>query len=90
MFHLTDNLYFERLPAGGVRIFMKEDSREDADLVFDITVDASQWSSVIASMSFYGEENYGFYRALQFHRGDPLPESVRLVEQQPDLPPVVD
>lgn len=90
MFHLTDGLYFERLPAGSVRILKTKGGREGDPVIFDMTVDASQWVSVIASMSHYGEENFGFYRALQFHRGDPLPEGVRLVDQHPDLPPVAD
>jgi hypothetical protein len=77
MFHLTDNLYFEKLPDGAVRILKKSD---DAGTVFDITVDASSWASVIASMSNYGEEDYGFYRALSFHRGDDVDPSTLPIE----------
>jgi hypothetical protein len=70
MFHLTENLYFEKLPNGAVRIVKKSNAAYDAGTVFEVTIDANQWASVIASMSHYGEENYGFYRALSFHRGD--------------------
>lgn len=90
MFHLTDGLYFEKLADGAVRILKKADSQESSPVIFDHMMEASHWASVIASMSHYGEESGGFYRALNFHRGDPLPEGVRLLNQNPDLPPVVD
>jgi hypothetical protein len=77
-FHLSDGLYFQRQPDGSgvVRIIKTESGRKDSPVIFDVTIDASQWASVIASMSFYGEENSGFYRALLFHRGDPPPAGV--------------
>lgn len=80
MFHLRDGLYFEQLPEGAVRIIKKENGQEGAPVIFDQTVDASQWSSVIASMSHYGEEYYGFYPALSFHRGDDVPSSAMPTE----------
>jgi hypothetical protein len=46
-------------------------------------MDASEWGSVIASMSYYGEEDGGFYRAMNFHRADPVPPSVALTYRQP-------
>jgi hypothetical protein len=80
MFHLTDGLYFQQLPNGTVSIVKKENAREGAATDWTITIDAEQWASVIASMSHYGEENYGFYRALSFHRGDSVPSSAMPVE----------
>lgn len=77
MFHVKDGLYFSQLPDGAVRIIKKENGEEDAtETLLDVTLDASQWASVIASMSYYGEENSGFYRALNFHRGDLPPAGV--------------
>lgn len=82
MFHLINGLYFQQLPDGAVRILKKDGGREDSPVIFDLTVDASQWSSVIASMSHYGEENGGFYRALSFHSGHLSP--VQVITHDPD------
>lgn len=71
MFHLRDGLYFERLPDHQVRILKRESGHDDAPAVFDITVDKDSWCSVIATMSYYGEEDSGFYRAGKFHYGAP-------------------
>lgn len=79
MFHSSEGLYFEKLPDGGVRILKRSGSREDSPVIFDHVLDANQWASAIATMSHYGEENGGFYRALNFHRGDPLPPGVVLI-----------
>jgi hypothetical protein len=81
MFHLTDGLFFERLPDNQVRILKCESGRDDAPIVFDITLDAHSWASVIASMSYYEEEDNGFNRALNFHRGDPIHETTPLVDK---------
>lgn len=84
MFHLADGLYFEQLPDGAVRILKRKTVDADFEAtVLDITISAEEWASVIASMSHYGEEHYGFYRALSFHRGDSVPSSAMPVE--PDL-----
>jgi hypothetical protein len=77
MFHLTDWLYFGRLADGAVRILKKESGAEDAPTILDVTIDANQWASVIASMSYLGEENGGFYHALHFHRGDAIPDAYK-------------
>lgn len=90
MFHSSDGLYFEKLPDGGVRILKRSGSQEDSPVIFDHVLDANQWASVIASMSLHGEEDGGFYYALQFHRGDPLPVGVRLADEPGVLPPIVD
>ncbi len=87
MFHVTDGLFFERLPDGQVRI-MKTIEKEVGSakggspvVTLDMTLDANTWASVIASMSYYGEEDYGFYRAMNFHRGDEIPESCPLIDK---------
>lgn len=83
MFHLNDGLFFERLPEGKVRIVQKEGGPEGGTVFFDLTVDANAWASVIASMSYYGEEHFGFYRALEFHTGEALSvEMAAIVEQR--------
>ncbi len=37
-----------------------------------IRIPKSHWCSTIAQMSYYGEEDYGFYRATNFHYGQPI------------------
>lgn len=81
MFHVSGGLFFERLPDNKVRIIKRESGRDDARLIFEQIMDADSWASVIASMSYYGEEDYGFYRALNFHRGDTIPASAPLKDK---------
>jgi len=81
MFHLQDGLYFDRLEDGKVRILKKN---ADTDAVeMDMVVDAAGWCSVIASMSYYGEEDCGFYRAEEFHQKKPVPDTCPLVDKEP-------
>jgi hypothetical protein len=37
-----------------------------------IRIPKHHWCSIIATMSYYGEEDYGWYRAAQFHYGAPI------------------
>lgn len=90
MFHVNEGLYFGKTPDGGVRILKRSGNDSESPVIFDHELNANEWASVIATMSHYGEENGGFYRALQFHRGDPLPEGVRLLDESADLPPILD
>lgn len=78
MFHVRAGLCFEPQAEGGVRLLKRVDARADAPLMLDMVLDKHEWASVIATMSFYGEENYGYFRALLFHVGTPLPASVVL------------
>lgn len=73
MFHVKDGLFFERHADGAVRIMKRTDARDDAPVLLDMVVDKHSWASVIATMSTHGEEHYGYFRALSFHEGTPLP-----------------
>lgn len=75
MFHAFGGLYFEKLNNGAVRVLKRESGRDDAPVVFDATIDKDTWCSIIAGMSFYGEEDYGFYRAGHFHYGGQITET---------------
>jgi hypothetical protein len=77
-FHVTDGLFFQRLPECAVRIIKTAQGRVDDPVIFDLTLNASQWASVIASMSWHGEEKYGFYRAMHFHCGDLPPVDITI------------
>jgi hypothetical protein len=83
MFHAKDGLYFERQADGGVRVLVKADAHEEAATLREVIVDADSWASVIANMSYYGEEDYGFYRASNFHSGTKLRESTPLKDKPP-------
>jgi hypothetical protein len=83
MFHAKDNWYFEKFPDNSVRI-AKRIGRPESPTTFEIILTAEEWASVIATMSYYGEEDYGFYRALNFHRGDPIGETTPLIDKLGD------
>lgn len=79
MFHVKNGLCFGKLPDGGVEIYNEGEVPN-----FTIQLTASEWASVIATMSYYGEEDYGFYRALNFHTGAPIdPVTTPLKEKNP-------
>lgn len=42
----------------------------DVKVVLDVRVPASQWASIVASVSAKGEENGRYYDALKFHEGE--------------------
>ena len=84
MFHVRDGLFFERQTEGAIRILKRTNGRDDAPIVFDMVLDKHAWASVIATMSFYGEEHYGYFRALLFHDNTPLPCGVALHKSIPN------
>lgn len=95
-FHLENGLYFERLSDGDVRITKVDFSKkvtvrpEFGDdvfghpVIFQITTAADSWASVIATMSYYGENDYGWYRARNFHEGEPIGETTPLNQEKID------
>lgn len=48
-----------------------------------IRLDQDTWASLIATMSYYGEENFGYYRALNFHAGTPIHPTNPIIEKPP-------
>lgn len=62
------------LPSGIVYRFTKQ---ENGDVLLEtehdtIRIPRDHWCSIIATVSYYGEEDYGWYRATNFHYGMPL------------------
>jgi len=55
--------HFERCENGDVMLMYPGNS---------IRIPKAHWCSVIAQMSYYGEEDYGWYRATNFHYGMPI------------------
>lgn len=69
----TNNRFsFEKLSDGKVRLIVRAGVAADAEVLIDEVIETSIWASITSSMSYYGEEDYGFYRALNFHTGAPL------------------
>lgn len=69
MFHARDGLFFQQQPDGSVKVIVKEACRDDSPILREFVLDCDSWASVIATMSYYGEEDNGFYRAGRFHSG---------------------
>ena len=79
MFHWRDNLWFERLEYGSVRIIKLtnvprsdrkskgEPQYRKEDIIFECEISPLGWASIIASVSAYGEADDGWRRAVQFH-----------------------
>ena len=63
-----DGLAFERHPDGSVEVVVEPNGRPE--IRFKIAKD--HWHSLIANLSYYGEADYGFYRAANFHSGQPI------------------
>ena len=70
MFHVAKGLFFERQDNGSVRIIKTYDERPPRpdNIVLDMFLPESVWCSIVASMSAWGEDGNGWYRALDFHR----------------------
>lgn len=71
-------LCFEQIKGGGVRVF-----RRNADGTVTVLdeIEKNRWHSTIAQMSYYGEGDYGFYRAANFHSGEPVHATCPLIEK---------
>ena len=74
MFHAKDGLAFEQSENGGVIVHLEG---------MKVSLDMHSWASVIATMSYYGEEDFGYYRALNFHAGKTIHETCPLKEKTP-------
>lgn len=80
MFHSADNLFWERVEDGGVRIVKLHAGSslyptiDPADVLFEVTIPWNSWCSIIASMSRSGEAHFNpetgkhkWHAALDFH-----------------------
>ena len=62
-------LCFERNEDGSVTVYVADHA---GNLMKQETINDGVWGSIIANMSYYGEADYGWYRAMNFHKGSPL------------------
>lgn len=71
MFHLQENVYFERV-SSGVRIVIRDGVMADAPIIKDVTTDFSGFASVFSSMSARGEDFDSWREALNELTGENL------------------
>lgn len=71
MFHLREGIWFEGDDEGNVTIRVTETPHEHAIDVVRITVPASEWASVVASVSRRGENADTHRDALDLHTAPP-------------------
>lgn len=69
MFHSQKGLFFERLDGGSVRIRKTYDERDirPDNVIADVTLSDSEWASVVATLSYGGENATSYAAALKFH-----------------------
>lgn len=76
MFHVEKGLYFERVDRdspddkGHVRITKRESAFPDSPVVFEVTLDADAWASIISTVSKGNEIDERFYAAQDFHASE--------------------
>lgn len=58
MYHVGSGLYFSRTHLGDVQITKKENARDDAKTIFDMTVSKDIWASIVSSVSANGENGF--------------------------------
>ena len=68
MFHLQDNVYFERQPDGRIRIVVREGEQADAPIIKDTTTTVDGFASVMATMSARGEDLQSWQEAGEYLR----------------------
>ena len=65
-FHSRDGLFFKRVNNGDVRV-QKWSNTAPFTLLSSVIVDAHIWASIVASVSFDGEDGKSYREALGFH-----------------------
>lgn len=71
-FHLCNGLFFERQDGNFVRIFLDLPPYKPGHVIganpeFEVTVDAGEWASVVASVAARGEDGATWREALDYH-----------------------
>lgn len=80
VFHAHSGVFFYRGDNDAVVMRIHREASPESEVTHEFTFDHGTWCSIIATMSRYGETDYGWFRAMQFHKDDPIPEGVTLVE----------
>lgn len=66
MFHIQDGLFFARVVDGRVHIVLRE-NKEDGEVIFETEISADGWASIVASVSWHGEDAKSWEAARAFH-----------------------
>ena len=67
MFYTKNELYFERLSDGSVRIVKQDVSGGKLKLIMAEILDINTWASAVASVCIRGENSETFHQAIKFH-----------------------
>lgn len=71
----------------GYRLTRLDDGDVLLETIHDtIRIPKHHWCSNIATVSYYGEEDYGFYRATNFHYGQPIHHTNPIIDKP--VPPL--
>lgn len=65
-FHSKEGLFFKRVNNGDVRV-QKWSDTAPFTLLSSVVVDAHTWASIVASVSYDGEDHKSYREALEFH-----------------------
>lgn len=68
-FHWREGWYFDRLPNGDVHLKKDANHSSEAFPFVDVTIPASEWASIVSSVSAAGETGDTYRAALAFHQG---------------------
>jgi hypothetical protein len=74
-------IYLERQEDGGVKLIIAD----NGETIEEVVVDKYAWSSIIADMSYYGEEDYGYDRACNFHFKQPIDPITTPLKDKPNI-----
>ncbi len=85
LFHSHDDWWFERQTNGDVHIIHGIRKEQRWEEIYDeVVLDKNTWCSIIASMSYYGEEDYGYFRACNFHYKEPIDPVTTPLQDKPN------
>jgi hypothetical protein len=80
MFHVANNLFFDRTAAGSVRILKLSRPPEQwpqsgywfpEDTLLDVTISAEQWFVLVAALNMQDPEASRYYEMFDFHKPRP-------------------
>lgn len=71
MFHLQDNIYFERQQDGRIRIVVRNGLNVEGPIIKDTTTEPEGFASVMATMSARGEDLRSWEEACEYLKRPP-------------------
>lgn len=68
-FHWREGMYFKRIADGSVKITQTQGGGHSEDVEWQKTIPASEWASIVSSVSKRGETSETYRAVLAFHEG---------------------